>query len=176
MSIVARLRAMAEPLVPRRHSERDTSVGALLRRRLGRGATNALVAPLLAGIYAADIDRLSVEAAFPELAQWERERGSLRAGARVKAVVPWGVRFPTTLRDDRGGLHRLRRPGRVARTRHASLCGSTVVKLGREERGPYRVATDASDDLPADAVVLAARLPAMAAPPDRPMPHRGPPS
>src|SRR5439155_1265266 len=100
---------------PRRHSERDTSVGALLRRRLGRGATNALVAPLLAGIYAADIDRLSVEAAFPELAQWERERGSLRAGARVKAVparrVPAGpatprgrgVRHPAWSATDHGG-------------------------------------------------------------------------
>ena len=157
MSVAARLRAMAEPLVPRRRSERDTSVGALLRRRLGRGATNALVAPLLAGIYAGDIDRLSVEAAFPELALWERELGSLRAGARAKAVpvrrVPAG---PTTpFATIRGGLHRL--PAALAEALEPGTLrfGATVVKLGREERGPYRVATDDGDDLPADAVVLA---------------------
>ena len=157
MPVAARLRAMAEPLVPRRHSERDTSVAALLRRRLGRGATEALVAPLLAGIYAGDIDRLSVEAAFPELALWERELGSLRAGARAKAVpvrrVPPG---PTTpFATIRGGLHRL--PAALAEALEPGTLrfGATVVKLGREERGPYRVATDDGDDLPADAVVLA---------------------
>ncbi|TMK14235.1 MAG: protoporphyrinogen oxidase [Actinobacteria bacterium] len=157
MPVAARLRAMAEPLVPRRHSERDTSVAALLRRRLGRGATEALVAPLLAGIYAGDIDRLSVEAAFPELALWERELGSLRAGARAKAVpvrrVPAG---PTTpFATIRGGLHRL--PAALAEALEPGTLrfGATVVKLGREERGPYRVATDDGDDLPADAVVLA---------------------
>ncbi|MDP9299991.1 MAG: protoporphyrinogen oxidase, partial [Actinomycetota bacterium] len=83
MPPAARLRAMAEPAVPRRRSGADRSVGKLLRRRLGRGATKALVGPLLAGIYAGDIDVLSVEAAFPELARWERELGSLRAGART---------------------------------------------------------------------------------------------
>ena len=157
MSAAARLRAMVEPVVPRRYGDRDTSVGALLRRRLGRGATYALVAPLLAGIYAGDIDRLSVEAAFPELAQWERELGSLRAGARAKAVparrVPAGPATPFA--TIRGGLRRL--PDALAEALGPGILrmGSTVVKLGREEHGPFRVVTDDGADLPADAVVLA---------------------
>ena len=156
MSVTARLRAMAEPVVPRRHGDRDTSVGALLRRRLGRGATKALVGPLLAGIYAGDIDRLSVEAAFPELAQWERELGSLRGGARAKTLpvrrVPAGPATPFA--TIRGGLHRLPDALADALGRGRLRMGSTVVKLGREEHGPFRVVTADGEDLPADAVVL----------------------
>ena len=157
MSVAARLRAMAEPAVPRRRSGADRSVGQLLRRRLGRGATNALVAPLLSGISAADIDLLSVDAAFPELARWDRELGSLRAGARASATpvrrVPAG---PTTpFATIRGGLRRL--PDALAEALGAERLrlGSAVVKLGREERGPFRVVTTSGDDLPADSVVLA---------------------
>jgi protoporphyrinogen/coproporphyrinogen III oxidase len=157
MSVAARLRAMAEPAVPRRRSGADRSVGQLLRRRLGRGATNALVAPLLSGIFAADIDLLSVDAAFPELARWDRELGSLRAGARAKPTpvrrVPAGPATPFA--TIRGGLRRL--PDALAEALGAERLrlGSAVVKLGREERGPFRVVTTAGDDLPADSVVLA---------------------
>jgi len=156
MSVAARLRAMAEPAVPRRRSGADRSVGQLLRRRLGRGATNALVAPLLSGIFAADIDLLSVDAAFPELARWDRELGSLRAGARAKVTpvrrIPAG---PTTpFATIRGGLRRL--PDALAEALGAERLrlGSTVVKLGREERGPFRVVTTSGDDLAPQASVL----------------------
>jgi protoporphyrinogen/coproporphyrinogen III oxidase len=157
MSVAARLRAMAEPAVPRRRSGADRSVGQLLRRRLGRGATNALVGPLLAGISAGDIDLLSVEAAFPELARWDRELGSLRAGVRAKATpvrrVPAGPATPFA--TIRGGLRRL--PDALADALGAERLrlGSTVVKLGREQRGPFHVVTAAGEDLPADSVVLA---------------------
>src|SRR5947208_2657534 len=78
-------------------------------------------------------------------------------GSRAKAVparrVPAGPATPFAA--IRGGLHRL--PAALAEALGPGTLrlGSTVVKLGREERGPYRVATDDGDDLPADAVVLA---------------------
>jgi protoporphyrinogen/coproporphyrinogen III oxidase len=61
----------------------DESLGSLIRRRLGNEACDRLVAPLLGGLFAGDIDRLSVEATFPELAAWERDHRGLIRGARA---------------------------------------------------------------------------------------------
>src|SRR5439155_1752359 len=54
----------------------------------------------------------------------------------------------------RGGLHRLPDALADALGRSRLRMGSTVVKLGREEHGPFRVVTADAEDLPADAVVL----------------------
>jgi oxygen-dependent protoporphyrinogen oxidase len=83
----------------------DESVGALVRRRLGDEAADALVAPLLGGLFAGDVDRLSVRATFPELAEWELQPGSLLRGARA-AAARRGERPPMFL-GIRGGLERL---------------------------------------------------------------------
>src|SRR2546425_12318993 len=78
-----RLRAATEVYRPARKERGDQSIGALAERRLGRECARVLVGPLLAGINAADPDRLSVEATFPELARWEERHGSLIRGARA---------------------------------------------------------------------------------------------
>jgi oxygen-dependent protoporphyrinogen oxidase len=77
-----RARALSEVVRRGRRSEVDEPLGALLRRRLGDEVTDALVAPLLGGLFAGDVDRLGVEATFPELARWERDFGSLVRGAK----------------------------------------------------------------------------------------------
>ena len=41
------------------------------------------VAPLLAGLYAGDVDRLSARATFPELLAWESSQGSLIRGSQA---------------------------------------------------------------------------------------------
>jgi len=46
----------------------DMSVGALVRARLGDEVLDRLVAPMLGGVYAGDVDRLSVRAVMPQLA------------------------------------------------------------------------------------------------------------
>ncbi len=85
----------------------DESLGSLVRRRIGDEATDALVAPLLGGVFAGDVDRLSVLATFPELATWERRHGGLIRGARAAASAGrGGGRAPMFLRL-RGGLDRL---------------------------------------------------------------------
>ena len=61
----------------------DETLGVLLRRRLGDEATDRAVAPLLAGLYAGDVDRLSVRATFPDLERWESWQGSLIRGAQA---------------------------------------------------------------------------------------------
>ena len=59
-----KLRMGAELFVPARRDEADESIGAFMTRRFGREATDYLAEPLLAGIHAGDVDRLSMRACF----------------------------------------------------------------------------------------------------------------
>ena len=82
-----KLRMGAEWLVPPRRDPGDESIGAFMRRRFGAEAATYLAEPLLAGIHAGDVDRLSVRALFPRFVEAEREHGSLlRAFSRRPAA------------------------------------------------------------------------------------------
>ncbi len=59
----------------------DESMTDFITRRLGRETLDKMVSPFLSGVYAGDSDRLSIQAVFPKLAQWEVDHGSLFAGA-----------------------------------------------------------------------------------------------
>ncbi len=74
-----KLRLLAEPLVPPRWDRRDESLADFAVRRMGREAFEHLVQPLVAGIYAADARRLSMQAALGRFVQMERRYGSLGA-------------------------------------------------------------------------------------------------
>ncbi|HEX6332569.1 MAG TPA: protoporphyrinogen oxidase [Actinomycetota bacterium] len=96
-----RARALLDLVRRPRPGEGDEALGALLRRRLGDQATDGLTAPLLAGLFAGDVDRLGVAATFPELTAWEREVGSLLRGARA-ALGAAGDAGPMFLRPAAG--------------------------------------------------------------------------
>ncbi len=80
-----KLRMAAELFVPRRTDDRDESIGAFMTRRFGSEATMYLAEPLLAGIHAGDVDRLSLRALFPRFVQAERQHGSLLRAFRSMA-------------------------------------------------------------------------------------------
>ena len=78
-------------VLPARRAAGDESLGGFVRRRLGREAWERLVEPLMAGIYAADGDQLSLAATFPQLREAERRYGGLIKGvlaARRQAPAP----------------------------------------------------------------------------------------
>ena len=84
-----KLRMGAELVVPPRRDASDESIGAFIRRRFGAEAAMYLAEPLLAGIHAGDVDRLSVRALFPRLVEAERKHGSLlRAFYRRPSAEP----------------------------------------------------------------------------------------
>jgi len=58
----------------------DQSVAAFLLRHFGRQATERLAGPLLGGIFAGDIEHLSMRSTFPQLIEIERRHGSLIRG------------------------------------------------------------------------------------------------
>lgn len=153
LSRSGRARAMSDLIRKARPGEGDESLGALLRRRLGDEATDILVAPLLGGLFAGDVDRLGVAATFPELAGWERDFGSLIRGARASAKAAREA-GPMFLRPA-GGMRRLidALVGAVGVERIRT--STSVTGLAREgERSVVR-AEDGGSASSADAVVVA---------------------
>jgi len=106
LSRAGRWRALRDLIARKRRDDGDESLGALLRRRLGDEATDRAIAPLLAGLYAGDVDALSVRATFPELQGWERAQGSLLRGAQAATRRPKADAGPMFLRP-RDGVERL---------------------------------------------------------------------
>jgi oxygen-dependent protoporphyrinogen oxidase len=78
-----RIGALRDLVRAKRRDGVEETLGGLLRRRLGDEATDLAIAPLLAGLHAGDVDRLSAAATFPELVAWEASQGSLIRGAQA---------------------------------------------------------------------------------------------
>ena len=87
LSPLGKMRLAWEYFVPRRSNERDESLGSFVRRRLGREVFERLVQPLVAGIYTADPEQLSLAATLPRFIDMERTHGSLiRAALRERSA------------------------------------------------------------------------------------------
>lgn len=78
----AKLRMALERIVPQKswEGDDDESVGAFFARRFGDEAKEKIAAPLLSGIFAGDLDQLSVRAAFPQFVGAEKRYGSVLKG------------------------------------------------------------------------------------------------
>jgi oxygen-dependent protoporphyrinogen oxidase len=153
LSAAGKLRAMRDLLARPRRDDADESLGSLLRRRLGDQVTERLVGPLLAGLFAGDVDELSVRATFPELAAWERDHGSLIHGAHAVAAASNGRPAAPMFVRLRGGLERFPRAlaGRIGSSRIRTSTPATA--LHRISLG--YVVTTPEGDLDADAVIVA---------------------
>jgi oxygen-dependent protoporphyrinogen oxidase len=77
LSPLGKLRAALEYFIPPRKDDGDESMAAFVRRRLGREAFDRLVEPLVAAVYAADMEKLSVAATLSRFRDMERDYGSL---------------------------------------------------------------------------------------------------
>lgn len=93
----ARLRVAGELFSRRAPEGTDESLAAFGRRHLGRAATRVLLDAVQTGIYAGDVEQLSVEATFPMLVKLEREHrslilGAIRAQKAQRKALPAGTR------------------------------------------------------------------------------------
>jgi len=143
-------RVALERLLPVRPYDSDVSVGAYVGARFGREVVDRLVEPLLGGVYAGHADRLSLDAAAPQLAR------AAHAGLRVRAA---SADAGPVFAGIRGGVGRLAQA--VARSVNASggdiRTGVTVRQLCRTRSG-WRLVTGPArspQTVDADAVVLA---------------------
>jgi oxygen-dependent protoporphyrinogen oxidase len=94
-SLAGKARMGLEVAVPRRAAASgatpgagDESLASFVRRRFGQEALDYLAEPLLAGIHAGDVDRLSTKALFPRLLELEQTYGSVIRGFRAMDVKP----------------------------------------------------------------------------------------
>jgi oxygen-dependent protoporphyrinogen oxidase len=135
------LRAGLDVVLPRsRWSSDDPSVAEVIAARFGQEAADRLVEPLLGGIHAGRIDRLSLSSSAPQLAAAASRSRSLLLGLRGTPASLDGPVFLTVA----GGLCRL-------------------VDALADRLGDVRLSTPV-DTLPdADRVVLAVPAPAAAA-------------
>jgi oxygen-dependent protoporphyrinogen oxidase len=81
----AKLRALLEPIIPRKiySGDEDESIASFVSRRLGPDICDRIAGPLLGGIFAGDPEQLSVRACVPQLVDAEAKYGSLIRAMRV---------------------------------------------------------------------------------------------
>jgi protoporphyrinogen/coproporphyrinogen III oxidase len=72
-----KLRMLMDLFIPRRVDEAEESLAGFVRRRFGREALDRLIQPLVAGIYTADPNNLSLKATLPRFLAMESEHRSL---------------------------------------------------------------------------------------------------
>ena len=123
-----KLRMAAEVFVPRREGDGDESIGSFMTRRFGAEATSYLAEPLLAGIHAGDVNRLSLGSLFPRFRDTERLHGSLLRAFHTQS------RGPAAWKNEGGAFRSL--PGglsQMVRALTASLEPGTL-RLGAPVR------------------------------------------
>ena len=156
LSTRGKLRLFAEPLVPRGEPFRET-VREFFTRRLGPEVAE----PFVSGVWAGRSDRMSLAEAFPPLARWESESGSITRGAlaglrrkpKPKRSAPRG------LLSFRRGLETL--PRRLAANLGERARFGARVESVRREDGVWKLSVSGSD-IAADHVCVAATAPAAA--------------
>jgi protoporphyrinogen/coproporphyrinogen III oxidase len=155
-SPTGKARAALDLVLPRtRGSNEDQSLGRFFRRRLGDEVVENLIEPLLSGIYAGDIDRLSLMSTFPQFYEVEQKHRSLILG--MKKTRPKSKTEPNkklsmflTLKN---GLESLVQKVAEQLDQEAILKNATVKKVNKEEQG-YTLTFANGETLYADAVIM----------------------
>ncbi|CAM3501540.1 protoporphyrinogen oxidase [Marinicrinis lubricantis] len=80
LSQEGKARVAQELQIPKRVDMSDESLGSFVERRLGKEMLENIVEPLLAGIYAGDLSKLSLQATYPQFHQLEQQYGSIIKG------------------------------------------------------------------------------------------------
>ncbi|MBE7474026.1 MAG: protoporphyrinogen oxidase [Anaerolineae bacterium] len=168
ISPLGKLRMGLDLVIPPRREQGDESLADFIRRRLGAEALDKIAGPVMAGIYVADPERLSLLSTFPMFAEMEQKYGSLIKAMRVSkkstashsANNGSGPRSPVPgqplamFTSLRGGMQELVE-ALTAQLQGDLQLGSRVIGLRRLSPG-FEVTLDSSGTLQTDAVVMAA--------------------
>ncbi len=133
----------------------DISIAEFFRHRIGQEATANLVDPFISGIYAGDIEQLSLPAVFPKLRAWEQESGSIVHGlfqsARHKSP---GNKQPLRLLGFAHGLHTLSDALAHNLAPDTLQLNAKVIRLEKTESG-YTVFLEDGQTFEAQSLILA---------------------
>lgn len=161
-SITGKIRAGADLFLPNTNLKGDTSLGGFFRHRLGDEIVENLIEPLLSGIYAGDIDKLSLRATLPQLNKAGRKHRSLILG--LKEIT-------SALTNESGGLLTLKEGlEELIEAIEKRLDGGSVLKglrvrhIERQADGKFFLALNDGGRILSDGVIITTphlTLPAM---------------
>ena len=157
-----KMRMGMEMFLPPRKAKADESLANFVRRRLGAEALEKIAAPLMAGIFAADPERLSLQSTFPIFVEMEQKHGSLLRGIlqqkRAKEHIP--VRpgpkevSPSMFMTLRGGLQQLV-DAIVSRLHLQTILLNVHVLAVTRDHEQYRISLSDGSHFNADEIVFA---------------------
>lgn len=107
LSVLGKGRVALEMVLPAAKKDGDESLAAFVARRFGRETLDWLAEPLMAGIYNAEPERLSLLATFPQFRQLERMHGSVIRGLRKTRRPSGNGRRGPAFVSLRGGMGRI---------------------------------------------------------------------
>ncbi|PTY78394.1 protoporphyrinogen oxidase [Heyndrickxia sporothermodurans] len=149
-SFSGKVRAAADLIIPRLKEKKDVSIGQFFRRRFGDEVVENLIEPLLSGIYAGDIDQLSLKAIFPQFYEVEKRYRSLIIG--TKRDKTYSNRFLTL----RNGLESIVESMEEKLEESSIMKGIRVVKVEKSSRDQdYEISLNNGEHLEADSVIIA---------------------
>ncbi|MGL4340122.1 MAG: protoporphyrinogen/coproporphyrinogen oxidase [Rhodoglobus sp.] len=100
----AALRAQLDAIIPSLWLRTSLTLGGLVRRRMGSGVLEKLVAPVVHGVHSVHPDEILLDHAVPGLRAVLSREGSLAAAVRfLREATPAG----SAVAGIRGGMHRL---------------------------------------------------------------------
>jgi len=162
ISSAGKERALEDMTKPSGWSEADESLGGFLERRLGAEMVDHIAEPLLAGIYAGDLRKLSLAATFPQFKEAERYYSSVIKGmaassgqAAVNPELPQAA-LGSAFLSFAGGLSTVidKLAEKLEQTGTTLRLNTGVQQIERAEEGGYLLHLDSGEALAADAVIV----------------------
>lgn len=153
-----KIRAAADFILPKSTSVKDQSLGLFFRHRLGDEVVENLIEPLLSGIYAGDIDNMSLMSTFPQFYEAEQKYRSLVIGMKKMSSFR-----PKNLQTNKnkgaflaftGGLQSFVDAIEDNLEQGSVLTGYRVKKITKTEKG-YDLTVNDGEVLYADSIVMA---------------------
>lgn len=155
LSPLAKLRLLKEPF-QRKCQADDMSVAGFLAHRVGRAVVENLVDPFISGIYAGNVNTLSMPAVFPKLWQWEQDYGSIFRGLRHRPKKdPGQPKVKLQLMSLDGGLQTLTHSLAQALPAQAVRLQCPVQAIEKADTTTYQVRLNNGEMVQAQHVILA---------------------
>lgn len=158
-SFAGKMRAALDFVLPKSEPVQDQSLGLFFRRRLGNEVVENLIEPLLSGIYAGDIDQMSLMSTFPQFYEVEQKYRSLVLGMKKGTPAPQkstGANEKKTgaFLTPRTGLHSFVEAIEAKLEPQSVIKGQRVHHVWKTSDG-YHIKLNSGEVLDADCVVSA---------------------
>jgi protoporphyrinogen/coproporphyrinogen III oxidase len=158
-SVFGKGRAALDLVLPKRaNADQDISVGHFFRRRLGDEVVDRLIEPLLSGIYAGKIDRLSLQSTFPQFVQTEKKHRSLILGMKKSQPKPEKILQTQEKKGAfltlKNGLSSLVNALEKSLPADRLLKGTKATDVNQLEDGTYEVRLENGTSLTGDHVIV----------------------